>query len=67
MSKKEKFAELSLDEQKAKREELSKKLREVRFASVMGKMENPMQKRHLRKSIARLNTFIHAQTKGERS
>jgi large subunit ribosomal protein L29 len=64
MSKKENFRELSLDEKVAKRVTLMRKLREHRFTAIIGKVENPMEKRHLRRSIARLNTLIHEQKKG---
>jgi large subunit ribosomal protein L29 len=56
---KENFKELTLDEQLNKRDELIKKLREYRFTAIMGKVENVMEKRNLRRSIARLNTLIH--------
>ncbi len=59
MAKKEDFRVLTLDEQIQKREELVTKLRKHRFSSVMGKVENPMEGRMLRRSIARLNTLIH--------
>ena len=59
MAKKEDFRVLTLDEQIQKREELATKLRKHRFSSVMGKVENPMEGRMLRRSIARLNTLIH--------
>jgi large subunit ribosomal protein L29 len=56
---KENFRELTLDEQIKKRDELKKKLREYRFTAIMGKVENVMEKRTMRRSIARLNTLIH--------
>lgn len=56
---KEKFTELTLEERAKKLAELSKKLREYRFTNVMGRVENVMEKRNLRRSIARLNTLIH--------
>ncbi len=59
MAKKEDFRVLTLDEQIQKREELVTKLRKYRFSSVMGKVENRMEGRMLRRSIARLNTLIH--------
>lgn len=59
MAKKEDFRVLTLDEQIQRREELVVKLRKHRFSAVMGKVENPMAARFLRRSIARLNTLIH--------
>lgn len=59
MAKKEDFRVLSLDEQIQKRQELVVKLRKHRFSSVMGKVDNPTEGRHLRRAIARLNTLIH--------
>jgi large subunit ribosomal protein L29 len=52
------FKEMGLGELKAKREELSKKYFDVRFQMVVGHVENPLQKRELRRQIARLNTLI---------
>ena len=34
---------------------------DIRFEAVMGHVENPMQKRTMRREIARLNTLIHQQ------
>ncbi|MDF1566653.1 MAG: 50S ribosomal protein L29 [Spirochaetaceae bacterium] len=56
---KQTFNELTLEELVAKREELSGKMRDVRFEMVMGHVENPMAKRNIRRQIARLNTMIH--------
>jgi len=55
------FRNLSYQELKVKREEIKKKYMEVRFKLVLGHVENPVQKRTLRRQIARLNTLIHAQ------
>ena len=52
------FKNLSFVEQKAKREELSRKYMDLRFQSVIGHVDNPLQKRVLRRQIARLNTLI---------
>lgn len=59
MSKKEDYRVLTLDEQIQKREELVTKLRKHRFSVVLGKVDNPMEGRFLRRAIARLNTMIH--------
>lgn len=56
---KQTFNELTLEELVAKREELSGKMRDFRFETVMGHVENPMAKRNIRRQIARLNTMIH--------
>jgi large subunit ribosomal protein L29 len=57
------FKNLSFAELKAKRDELNRKYMEFRFKIVIGHVENPLQKRALRRQIARLNTLIHAQEK----
>ena len=57
------FKNLTFPELKAKRDELSRKYMDFRFQLVIGHVENPMQKRTLRRQIARLNTLIgQAQT-----
>jgi len=56
---KETFNDLTLEEIIAKRDELRKNLNNLRFDMVLGHVENPMQKRNLKRSIARLNTMIH--------
>ena len=55
------FKNLSFPELKAKRDELKKKYMEFRFQMVIGHVDNPLQKRTMRRQIARLNTLIHAQ------
>jgi large subunit ribosomal protein L29 len=55
------FKNLSFPELKAKRDELKKKYMEFRFQVVVGHVENPLQKRIMRRQIARLNTLIRAQ------
>jgi large subunit ribosomal protein L29 len=61
------FKNLTFPELKAKREELSRKYMDFRFQLVIGHVDNPLQKRELRRQIARLNTLIrqHEQAKGE--
>jgi large subunit ribosomal protein L29 len=63
---KEKYNDLSVDELIAKRDELNKKLQTIRFDMVLGHVENRMEKRNLRKSVARLNTMIHEHELGIR-
>jgi large subunit ribosomal protein L29 len=52
------FKNLSFAELKAKRDELNRKYMELRFQMVIGHVENPLQKRAMRRQIARLNTLI---------
>jgi large subunit ribosomal protein L29 len=52
------FRSLSFPELKAKRDELSRKYMEFRFQMVIGHVDNPLQKRVMRRQIARLNTLI---------
>jgi len=54
------FKNLTYSELKAKRDELKKKHMEFRFKIVIGHVDNPLQKRTMRRQIARLNTLIHA-------
>jgi large subunit ribosomal protein L29 len=55
------FKNLSFQELKAKREELSRKYMDFRFQMVIGHVENPLQTRTTRRQIARLNTLIRIQ------
>jgi large subunit ribosomal protein L29 len=59
------FKNLSMPELVAKRDELNRKYMEFRFQMVIGHVENPLQKRNMRRQIARLNTLIrqHDQAK----
>jgi large subunit ribosomal protein L29 len=57
------FKNLSFAELRARRDELNGKYMELRFKVVVGHVENPLQKRILRRQIARLNTLIHQQEK----
>jgi large subunit ribosomal protein L29 len=52
------FKNLSMPELVAKRDELNRKYMEFRFQMVIGHVENPLQKRNMRRQIARLNTLI---------
>lgn len=56
MAKKEK--ELSYSELVVKRNEMKKKYMDFRFQMVIGHVDNPLQKRVMRREIARLNTLI---------
>ena len=55
------FKNLTFPELKAKRDELNRKYMELRFQIVIGHVDNPLQKRVIRRQIARLNTLIHLQ------
>jgi large subunit ribosomal protein L29 len=61
------FKNLSYPELKAKRDELKKKFMELRFQMVIGHVDNPLQKRTMRRQIARLNTLIHLQDIGKKT
>ncbi|MGL4982680.1 MAG: 50S ribosomal protein L29 [Treponemataceae bacterium] len=50
--------ELTYSELVIKRNELKKKYMDFRFQKIIGTVENPMQKRMMRREIATLNTFI---------
>ena len=52
------FKNLSFAELKVKRDELSRKYMDFRFQMVVGHVDNPLQKRELRRQLARLNTLI---------
>jgi large subunit ribosomal protein L29 len=60
------FKTLTYQELKAKREELKKKYMNLRFQMVIGHVDNPLQRRTMRRQIARLNTLIHAHDLEER-
>ena len=57
-TKKKTDNELSYSELVAKRDELKKKYMDLRFKMVISHVDNPIQKRTMRREIARLNTFI---------
>ncbi|MCX7655009.1 MAG: 50S ribosomal protein L29 [Treponemataceae bacterium] len=52
------FKNLTFPELVSKRDELKRKYLEFRFQMVIGHVDNPLQKRNLRRQIARLNTLI---------
>lgn len=53
------FKDLTFEELLTKRVELKKKYRDLRFNMVVGHVDNPLEKRTLRRQIARLNTLIY--------
>jgi large subunit ribosomal protein L29 len=55
---KNRFKEISRGEAVAKVAELKKSFMELRFKLVLGHVENPLEKRNIRRQIARLNTII---------
>ena len=59
--KKNDVKNLSYDEMVAKRNELKKQYMDIRFQAVVGHVDNPMQKRTIRRDIARVETLIHQQ------
>ena len=63
---KDSFKDLTFDELLTKREELRVKYRDLRFNIVVGHVDNPLEKRELRRKITRLNTMIynHAEVLG---
>jgi large subunit ribosomal protein L29 len=52
------FKNLSFQELKVKRDEISRKYMELRFQMVIGHVDNPLQKRIMRRQLARLNTLV---------
>jgi large subunit ribosomal protein L29 len=57
------FKSLSVKELKVKRDELYRKYMELRFKMVIEHVDNPLQKRVMRRQIARLNTLITSDEK----
>lgn len=53
------FKELTYNEIENKWTELKKDYRDLRFQMVLSHMDNPLKKRTLKRSIARLNTILH--------
>ena len=52
------FKNLTFPELKAKLDEMNRKYMDLRFQMVIGHVDNPLQKREMRRQIARLNTLI---------
>lgn len=52
------FRDLTYEELLTKREELKEKYRNIRFNMVIGHVENPLERRTVRRQIARVNTLI---------
>lgn len=66
---KDSYKELTFKELVQKREELKKSFFELRFKMVVGHVDNPLEKRNLRRKIARLNNLIynHPDVVGEKA
>ena len=58
MGKKSKLKELSYPELVARRKELKDKYMDLRFQCIVGHVDNPLQKRTIRREIATINTFM---------
>ena len=58
MKKKSKYREMSYKELVSKRNDLKQKYMDLRFQAVVGHLDNPLEKRSMRREIAMLNTFI---------
>lgn len=56
---KDSFNDLSYQELLSKKEELCKRLFDVRMNKVLGNIENPLEIRTLGRKIARINTLVH--------
>ncbi|MBQ9238884.1 MAG: 50S ribosomal protein L29 [Treponema sp.] len=65
--KKIKDSELSYAELVAKRDDLKRKYMDLRFRMVISHVDNPLEKRTMRREIARLNTFIHQKELAEKA
>jgi large subunit ribosomal protein L29 len=63
---KDNFKDLTYEELKSKYNELTKKYMDLRFRTVLGHVENPLEKRNIRRKIARLKTLIHENDLGIR-
>ncbi len=63
---KDSFNDLTYNELLEKREELSKKYLDLRISKVMGHVENPLERREIKRKIARLNTIVHEYALGIR-
>lgn len=60
------YKELTLEELKAKREELHRAHLDLRMNKVLGHVENPLALRTTRRNIARVNTLISELEQGIR-
>ena len=58
MKNKSKYREMSYKELVSKRNDLKQKYMDLRFQAVVGHLDNPLEKRSMRREIEMLNTFI---------
>ena len=63
---KDSFKDLTYEELNSKFNELTKKYMDLRFKTVLGHVENPLERRNMRRRIARLKTLIHENDLGIR-
>lgn len=63
---KDSYNDLTYQELLTKREELRKQFRDLRFDLVLRHVDNPLQKRTLRRKLARIETIIHEYDTGIR-
>jgi large subunit ribosomal protein L29 len=56
---KDSYNDLTYQELLTRREELKRQYRDLRFDMVLRHVDNPLQKRTLRRKLARINTIIH--------
>ena len=59
-AKQKNVKEMSYAELVAERNDMKQKYMDLRFQMVIGHVDNPMQKRTMRREIATLNTLIRA-------
>ena len=57
-AKKKNVKEMSYAELVAERNDMKQKYMDLRFQMVIGHVDNPIQKRTMRREIARINTLI---------
>jgi large subunit ribosomal protein L29 len=60
------FKDLRYPELITKREELKKKYLDLRFDMVVHHVDNPLERRNIRRQLARLHTIIHEYALGIR-
>jgi large subunit ribosomal protein L29 len=53
------FKDLTYKELQAKHDELIKKYRDLRFNMKIRHVDNPLEKRNVRRKLARANTLLH--------
>jgi len=60
------YKELQYAELLTKREEIKKKFLDLRFDMIVHHVDNPLERRNLKRRLARLNTMIHEYSLGIR-